>query len=171
MPQNWNGEGAATVDAAGICSFQSGRWALPPTRTQRGGDSLIWEGSSGAWGPNSVWISILLIWAGGVCRDRLSHSFSWLNSIPERGLGSFNHSLSDALLHYLCFLSHCSVAHWTYLHIYLYTNVACLLDRFLEMEECKRILLIIFQVNIISDTGIPCFLALQFIALHRCCSF
>lgn len=52
--KNWNGEGAATVHGAGICSFQSGRWALPPTWTQRGGDSLIWEGSSGARGPNSV---------------------------------------------------------------------------------------------------------------------
>ena len=51
--------------------------------------------------------------------------------------------------------------------MYLYTDVVFLLNRFLEMEECQCILFIIFQVNIVSSTYIPRFVALCFIVLHR----
>lgn len=51
--------------------------------------------------------------------------------------------------------------------MYLYTDVVFLLNRFLETEEYPCVLLIIFQVNIVSSTCIPRFVALCFIVRHR----
>lgn len=112
------------------------------------GQRFLNTGSSDALGPNSLWIVYYSLEL-----DRLSHSFSWLHSLPKMDLILFNHTPNDELLGCLCCLCHYNMPHWTYC-----TNVEFLLDRFLGVEECKRVLLITFQVNIVSYTGMPPFL-------------
>lgn len=160
MPQNRNGEGAATVDIAGMLASEW-RWTLPPTRTHSGCRCL---NVGMEFRTEFSLDSKLLLWAGSVCRDGTISCSPWLQSIAETWF------LITSLVMSCILLVPFQHAPQTYLYIHLDTNVAFLLDWLLEMGECKCILLIIFQVNIVSSTGTP-LVALCFIVRHGCCGF
>lgn len=113
MPQNRNGEGAATVDVAGICSFRVGGGPCLPPGLRGGADSLIWEWSSDAPGPSFPWLGCYPFEPAVSAETTISCS-SWLPSIAKTWF--FNHFPSNEL-YFFCPISTCLNEH-TYTYIF-----------------------------------------------------